>query len=228
MKNELSLLYTSRQKDFKKVVETFPEDDLAGPLLMSPNLDYYTSPNKLLIIGQETNGWSYHTDDIEKQMKTYEDFNVGIEYYASPFWNITRKVEIALDNQPHSCAWTNLNKFDLDAVRPYGEYETAISALDDILLSELKIIKPDFCLFYTGPSFDYRLRKIFQDIEFVEIPNFTVRQFCKLKHPNLPENSYRSHHPKSLRIRYLEDDFINYITKQKNKNETNNDPDRRN
>ncbi len=178
MKNELSSLYTSRQKEFKKVEETFPEDDLAGSLLMSPNLDYYTSPNKHLIIGQETNGWSYHTDDIEKQMKTYEDFNVGIAYYASPFWNITRKVEIALDNQPHSCAWTNLKKFDLDAGQPYGEYETAISILNDILLSELKIIKPDFCLFYTGPSFDYRLRKIFQDIEFVEIPNFTVRQFA--------------------------------------------------
>jgi hypothetical protein len=80
MKNELLSLYTKRQEDFKKVVERFPEDDLAGPFLMSPNPDYYTSPNKLLIIGQETNGWSYHIDDISKQMTTYEDFNVGVEY----------------------------------------------------------------------------------------------------------------------------------------------------
>ena len=148
-------------------------------------------------------------------MKQYEDFNVGIDYYASPFWNITRKIENALDNKPHSCAWTNLNKFDLNQKRPHGEYEAAISELDDILLAELQILKPDFCLFYTGPSFDYRLKTILQDIEFIEIPNFTIRQFCKLKHPNLPENSYRSHHPKSLRIRYLEDDFVNYITQQK-------------
>ena len=217
MKNELLSLYTSRQKDFKKIVETFPEDDLAGPLLMSRDSAYFTSPNKLLIVGQETNGWSYHINEIEKQMTTYEKFNVGIDYYASPFWNITRKIENALDNKPHSCAWTNLNKFDLDSGRPHGEYETAISALDDILLSELEILKPDFCLFYTGPSFDYRLKTIFQEIEFIEIPNFTIKQFCKLKHPNLPENSYRSHHPKSLRIRHLEEDFINYIKKQKNK-----------
>ena len=40
MKNALLALYTIRQKDFKKVVETFPEDDLAGPFLMSPNPDY--------------------------------------------------------------------------------------------------------------------------------------------------------------------------------------------
>jgi hypothetical protein len=215
MKNELLTLYANRQKDFKKIVETFPEDDLAGPLLMSPNSDYFNSTNKLLIIGQETNGWSYHIDDLEKQMQQYEDFNVGIEYYSSPFWNITRKVEDALGNKPHSCAWTNLNKFDLDAGRPNGQYETAISELDDILLSELKILKPDFCLFYTGPSFDNRLKTIFNDIEFIEIPNFTIRQFCKLKHPCLPENSYRSHHPKSLRIRYLEDAFVEYLSTQK-------------
>jgi hypothetical protein len=218
MKNELLSLYKNRQKDFKKVLEIFPEDDLAGPFLMSPNPDFYTSSNRLLIIGQETNGWSYHIDDLEKQMENYEDFNVGIEYYASPFWNITRKVENALENKPYSCAWTNLNKFDLDGGRPYGEYETMISKLDDILLSEMKILNPDFCIFFTGPSFDYRIKTIFQDIEFIEITNFTVRQFCKLRHPDLPANSYRSHHPKSLRIRYLEDNFIDYISKQKNKN----------
>lgn len=216
MKNKLFELYKNRQHDFKKVFNTFPKDDLAGPFLMSPNSDYYASKHRLLIIGQETNGWSKHIDDLENQMETYEDFNVGIEYYASPFWSITRKVEAALDNKPHSCAWTNLNKFDLESGRPNGVYATAISELDDILLSEIKIIKPNFCLFYTGPSFDDRLKTIFKGIEFIEIPKFTLSQFCKLKHPDLPKNSYRSHHPKSLRIRHIENDFIDYIAKQHN------------
>ena len=216
MKKELLSLYSTLQQDFRKVVEAFPDANLYGPILMSPNPDYYASPNKLLIIGQETNGWESNIDDIEKQMEVYEKFNVGIEYYDSPFWNITRKVEAALGNKPHSCAYTNLSKFDLDEGRPYGEYETAISELDGILLSEIKIIEPDFCLFYTGPNFDHRLENIFKDIEFIEIPDFTVREFCKLKHPDLPENSYRSHHPKSLRIRKLENGFVDYIAKQKN------------
>lgn len=215
MKTELLSIYNHRQKDFKNVVEKFPDDDLAGPFLMFPNSDYYLQPNRLLIVGQETNGWSYHIDDFEKQMQHYADFNVGIEYFASPFWNITRKVETALNNKLYSCAWTNLNKFDLDSGRPHGEYEAAISKLDDILLSEINVLKPDFCLFYTGPAFDYRLKSIFSEIEFIEITGFTLRQFCKLKHPDLPENSYRSHHPKSLRLRYLEDDFIDYIARQK-------------
>jgi len=218
MKNKLLNLYTNRQQDFKGIIEKFPEDDLAGPFLMSPNEEYINQANKLLIIGQETNGWSYHIDELDKQMKTYEDFNVGIEYRASPFWNISRKVEKALNNTPYTCAWTNISKFDLDSGRPYGEYETAISKLDDILISEINIIQPDFCMFFTGPSFDQRLRTIFQDIEFIELPNWSIRQFCQLKHPDLPENSFRSYHPKSLRLRYLEDDFIEYITNGTKKN----------
>ena len=218
MKNKLLNLYTNRQQDFKGIIEKFPEDDLAGPFLMSPNEEYINQANKLLIIGQETNGWSYHIDELDKQMKTYEDFNVGIEYRASPFWNISRKVEKALNNTPYTCAWTNISKFDLDSGRPYGEYETAISKLDDILISEINIIQPNFCMFFTGPSFDQRLRTIFQDIEFIELPNWSIRQFCQLKHPDLPENSFRSYHPKSLRLRYLEDDFIDYITNGTKKN----------
>lgn len=214
MKKELLTLYKNRQKDFKKIVNTFPEDDLAGPLLMSPSYEYLNSNKRLLIIGQETKSWSYHIDDIEKQMQQYEEFNVGANYYSSPFWNITRKIEDILGNNPHSCAWTNINKFDLDAGRPYGAYEVAISKVDDILLSEIKILNPDFCLFYTGPSFDHRIKTLFENIEFKEIPNFTIGQFCKLKHPSLPINSFRSHHPKSLRIRHLEYSFLEYLSKQ--------------
>jgi hypothetical protein len=112
MNKELLELYTKRHLDLKSILEKFPEDDLAGPFLMSPNPDYYNQPNRLLIIGQQTNGWSNQIDNLKKQMQQYEDFNVGKEYHASPFWNITRKVEMALDNKPYSCAWTNLNKFD--------------------------------------------------------------------------------------------------------------------
>ena len=211
MKNELLSLYTSRQKNYKKVAETFPEDDLAGPLLMSPNPEYYTSPNKLLIIGQETKGWSYHIDDIEKQMKTYEDFNVGIEYYSSPFWNMTRKVEKALGNEPHTCAWTNISKFDVNSGRGYGEHELAIATLDDLLIIEINILQPKVCIFFTGPSFDERIKNIFPAIEFSNVSGHSSRQLSQLKHPNLPNLTFRSYHPNYLRRSGLEPDFIKFM-----------------
>jgi len=214
MKEQLLNLYKQRQADFISIMSKFPDDDLAGPFFMSPNDKYSLQPNPLLIIGQETNGWMYDVEDLEKQMKHYEDFNVGINYKSSPFWNITRKVETAIGSELYTCAWTNVNKFDLDAGRPSGEYEKAISTVDDILIEEIRIVKPKVCLFYTGPSFDDRLKSIFENIEFIEIPGWTTRQLCQLKHPLLPDLTFRSYHPKSLRLRYLEEDFVNYISER--------------
>jgi len=80
--------------------------------------------------------------------------------------------------------------------------------LDSILIDEIDIIKPNICMFFTGPDFDYRLKNIFTGIEFIEIEGWNIRQFCKLKHKKLPETSLRSYHPKSLRIQHLEERFI--------------------
>jgi hypothetical protein len=216
MREKLLSLYTNRHADFKKITATFPEVDLSGPFLMSPNKDYNIQKNPLLIVGQETNGWCYDIDDLNQQMTHYENFNLGINYYSSPFWNVTRKLESALNNNAYSSAWTNISKFDLDGTRSYGEYEEAISGLDNILISEIKIVKPKFCVFFTGPSFDGRIKNIFDEVEFIDVPDWNNRQFCRLKHPNLPEYTFRSYHPKSLRIKRLENNFINYFSSLSN------------
>jgi hypothetical protein len=58
-----------------------------------------------LAIGQETYGWEIFSDVVTEEecagmMSAYEDFNVGEKYYASPFWNVIRKIETALGNEP--------------------------------------------------------------------------------------------------------------------------------
>jgi hypothetical protein len=187
IKEQLISVYKERINDFKNIVETFPDTNLAGPLLMSPNNKYEAQPKRLLIIGQQTNGWISQISDVKKQMGKYERFNLGIKYYPSPFWNITRKLEKAIGIQEYSCAWTNINKFDLNAKKPYGDYEKEIKKLDDILITEIEIIKPDICVFFTGPSFDNRIKSIFEGVSFNKIDNWDKRQLAKLKHPLLPE-----------------------------------------
>lgn len=213
MKEELLKLYQNIQPNFKTVVGAFPGDDLAGPFLMSPDQHYRKQKKPLLIVGQETNGWTYHIDEISKQMDTYEEFNVGKGFDTTTFWNVARRVERALGNDPHSCAWTNLSKFDLYGGKSYGKYEKMISSLDRIIVDEIKIVEPKVCLFFTGPDFDTRLKRIFTGVEFEPIGNWNVKQFCRLKHPLLPHHSFRSYHPKSLRLRRLEDNFIDFLTK---------------
>jgi hypothetical protein len=146
-------------------------------------------------------------------MDTYEEFEVGKGFDTTTFWNVTRKVESVLGNEPHSCAWTNLSKFDLYGGKAYGKYEKVISSLDKILLDEIKIVNPKVCLFFTGPDFDMRLKKVFEGVKFETIGNWNVKQFCRLIHPELPEYSFRSYHPKSLRLRRLENDLLDYLAK---------------
>ena len=212
MKEQLLKAYQGRQAEFKSVRAKFSDDDMAGPLLMSPNDKFANQPNPLLIIGQETYGWDYNVDDLVMQMDVYENFNVGKDYFASPFWNVTRKVEMALGNEPYSCAWTNISKFDIDGGRAFGEHQIAIATLDNLLLEEIHILKPKVCIFFTGPSFDIRIKNIFTGVEFITIENQTFNQLCQLKHKDLPEFTFRSYHPNYLRRSGLETDFIKYIT----------------
>jgi hypothetical protein len=212
MKDILLTAYSQRHTDFKTVRATYPDDDLAGPFLMSPNDKYAKQLNPLLIIGQETYGWSYHVDDLVKQMEVYEKFNVGEDYYASPFWNVTRKVEKALGNEAHSCAWTNFSKYDLDGGRAYGDYETTISTLDNVLVDEIRILQPKVCIFFTGPSFDNRIRNVFDGVSFEQVTDFDLRQLCQLKHADLPILTFKTYHPNYLRRSGQETDFIKFIT----------------
>jgi len=214
MKDKLLKAYQARQEDFDFIIRENPEENMGGPILMSPNEKYDKQPNPLLIVGQQTKGWDCDKNipiDLRKQMEVYEKFNLGENYYRSQFWNITRKVEAALGNEPYSCAYTNINKFDHEGERPKNGYEKEIAVLDDILVTEIKIIKPKVCIFFTGYSFDKRIKDIFPEIEFSEIEGWTLNQFSHLKHPDLPYLTFRTYHPIFLRRKSLETDFIEFL-----------------
>jgi len=212
MKKELLKLYKDRQSDFKGILGKFPNISLNGPFLMSPDKIYRDQKRPLLIIGKETNGWPIESENLDKQMKQYEEFNVGSGYYSSPFWSVTRKLEETLGNEPYSCAWSNLSKFDLDCGSPYGEYEDAVSMVDDILKEEIEIIKPLICIFFTGPSLDNRIKDVFTGIKFEKCADWDERALSKLVHPKLPAKTFRVYHPNYLRRAGFEAAFLNYIS----------------
>lgn len=213
MKQALLDLYKERHLEFISVRNLFKNEDMAGPFLISPNNSYPNQTHRFLVIGQETNGWHYDINDLEKQMGHYETFNVAEKYHRGAFWNVTRKLEKIFLNEPFSCAWTNISKFDLKGGRLYGEYEKEVAKLDDLLIGEIKILDPEICIFFTGPNFDWRLSTIFNGIEFIEIENWNKRELCQLIHPLLPKKSFRAHHPTSLRRRGIEIEFLDYMKK---------------
>ncbi|WP_051054226.1 hypothetical protein [Fibrella aestuarina] len=204
MRTQLLDLYTKQAKAFVAVRQKLGQGNRGGPFLPAPHEAYASQPRPLLIVGQETNGWGEHLDDIAAQMAVYDGFAVGQRYNAKPFWNMTRQVERLLGHAPHSCAWANLSRFDIEGKRAQGEQAAVIATLDHLLLDEVRILTPKVCLFYTGPELDHRLQSVFTGLTYYPVDGYTPRQFARLSHPALPLLSFRTYHPRYLRQSRME------------------------
>lgn len=211
MKEKLLNLYKTITPQFRNIIASFPHDDLGGPFLMSPKAAYKLQKTPLMIVGQETSGWSYFIDDPEKQMSTYENFDVGRDNSNGFFWNTIRKLESVLGNEAHTCAWTNFNRFDLYGGRVHGKFEKSIAAFDHLVVEELKIATPELCIFFTGPYYDNRLSRLLNGLTFETVAGWNPKQLCQLKHPDLPARSFRTYHPRFLKLNYLEERFLQFI-----------------
>ncbi len=196
----------------EKVRETFINEDLEGPLLMEL-FDYYEQPVKLFIIGQETAGWCCDYNDHNSLLETYKDFKMGKNYYSSPFWNITRKIEDIIGIPHYSCAWSNINRYDHNGGEPKGDILNAIRTLDYLIVEEISVIRPDVCLFFTNRKYDYRLHELYPEIQMEAIDGLPFNHFVWLRHPSLPEYSFRTPHPKTIRIQKWEEAFTNIMKK---------------
>jgi len=207
-------LYQKNKVALEKVRERFIREDLEGPLLMELE-SYYKQSIKLFIIGQQTNGWCCDYKDHNSLLRTYRDFNMGENYYrsSSPFWNITRKIEEIIGVPPYSCAWSNLNRYDYNGEEPKGQILDEISTLDYLISDEISIIQPDVCMFFVNRKYDYRLNTIYPDIQIEAIDGLPFNHFVRLRHALLPEHSFRTPHPKTIRIQKWESAFIEAMRK---------------
>jgi hypothetical protein len=219
IKDELLKAYCKRIPYFQHIQDSCKNEKIAGALLMSPNENYAKQALPFLVVGQETNGWDIFADAVSKEeckrmMSIYEKFNVGEKRYTKPFWSVIRKIETLLGNDPCSCAWTNLSKYDQDCKRPDAEHRKIFSIVDNLLIDEIKILKPKICIFFTSHYLDYRLENVFEQIEFIRSDGFDINTFCQLKHPNLPVLTFRTYLPLYLRKNGIEGPVIDYIRKQ--------------
>lgn len=140
IQEKLNTLY----EEFKKNTVFPPEisERASPPLLLSVSQAWTQSPNRILIIGQETQGWDFDPGDyfpeLESSIRNFSDFQKlhnsvpaltagyrAFEFarhqpanYNSPFWRAYRSVRSALSEQedgPETAVlWTNLFRVDLD------------------------------------------------------------------------------------------------------------------
>lgn len=188
-----------------------PVDGASGPLFISVPGGYSQLEVRLVIVGQQTYGWSDIGVGIEKLLETYRKFDLGRRYAPSPFWSAAHQLHEAVNPEGpnRSFLWSNLVKVDQHRHRPEPNVEEVVSSYG-LLNAEIDIVKPHAVVFFSGPRYDDRLKATFPGVQFNSITPF----IAQLTHVALPSRSFRTYHPRYLwlaRHRDVLDDLARFI-----------------
>jgi hypothetical protein len=104
----------------------------SAPLLLSVRADWRATASRILIVGQETNGWTSSTETKPNQLKTLDNFCKSVfgikemlhaydlfnfaESYShrnSAFWRAFRHFEDNVADAKSAVMWTNLFRVDV-------------------------------------------------------------------------------------------------------------------
>lgn len=221
---KLLKLFESKWEAVNKVYDALQEEEEWAVLHLAcvpPN--YEKMKYKILIVGQENNGYGYETEPKKSMLFTL-DFQSNRYYDNAPFFSFPYSFCASIndcDNEKYSkksyLAWVNLKEFSFETSSKKPLNEKAQNIIDNeynILEEEIKIIKPDIVLFLTGPYYDYYIEKQLKGVEFKTVENYGIRQFARVEHEALPKNSFRIYHPVYLRRRSLENNYLEKLKKE--------------
>ena len=221
---KLLKLFESKWEAVNKVYDALQEEEEWAVLhLACVPYNYEKMKYKILIVGQENNGYGYETEPKKSMLFTL-DFQNGRYYDNAPFFSFPYSFCASIndcDNEKYSkksyLAWVNLKEFSFETSSKKPLNEKAQNIIDNeynILEEEIKIINPDIVLFLTGPYYDYYIEKQLKGVEFKTVENYGIRQFVRVEHEALPKNSFRIYHPVYLRRRSLENNYLEKLKKE--------------
>ena len=181
--------------------------------------NYKEMNKKILIIGQEVDGWRKIKDNPKDAMLDTLDISIKPPKHKPkhprPFNAFSRKFCETVNKEckskfPISWASANIRKFSYNKVSPKSrtpkiplndEVQNLIDTKFNILRDEIKIINPDIVLFLTGPNYDDYIKVQLNGVKFHKLENsdYEKRQFARVEHEVLPKKSFRIYHPNAFR-----------------------------
>jgi hypothetical protein len=176
----------------------------SNPLLIEVSDNYCHSQTRVLAVGQQTSTWQNNTDDLEELLRHYKKFlaDCGNDRSHTPFWRAIKNLNVKINGDgPIRVLWSNLLKMDCCGKRPKLIEEDLCELR--MLEVEIRILKPNVAVFFTGPGYDERLNKALPDIEYHKVNNFDQRVLARLSHSGLPRASFRTCHPKYLQMKKM-------------------------
>lgn len=207
-------VYCRRINNLLKLQACLEKEDCDGPFLMSEPSDAFKNGKiRLLLIGQETNGW--HGDlkiEIDEILDLYTKFGFG-KNYNKPFFQYARSIAKKITGT-EEFMWTNIFKFGRATGK--GTPNSKVNAIEleyfNIICEEIEYLKPDCIVFLTGPNYDRYISERINDANFNSVSNYILRHFAKITSNYLPHHTYRIYHPGyGNRIKSNYDQHIDFI-----------------
>lgn len=202
---------------------------LSCPLTVAVTPEWQASPNRLLILGQETLGNGLFRDDavgisprdVESlsELTSLPNRAEAIDRLVSVY-RASMTGDGARENRPswlafnklwrlpgfESALWSNLFWCSLDGGSVWKNSSTVSEFLEIFKLHrgrlrrEIELLKPTAVVFFTGPYYDVVLKEEFEDAQLSALNDLPQRGFTRVTSRFLPEASFRLYHPKALRM----------------------------
>ena len=213
-----SLYYTKWPLIITELEKSDDENPIASayPMLIKVNEEKFNNANmKFMFFGQEPNVWDA-SDNIDGLMDFYylftaceNDFKVKRRGH---FWNGLKKLHELLKEEfndrsiyPIYNNVIKIGRIDKAGRPPNYIYEIERRCFD-VIKEELKILQPDFCLFFSGPDYDNVLKDIFGEIEYNPVIPYAERELAKINIPGI-DLALRTYHPNFLYRNDIDDYF---------------------
>jgi hypothetical protein len=204
---DTSLMNRRLAESYEKAFDRFSgfngAKDVSAPLLLQVPDAYTQASRRLMVVGQQTDGWGegYDPSSVGALMKGYADFNLGAgKWRRTPFWRAAHELYRTLNPAcpPEGFLWSNLAKVDVaGGCPPRAILERVLQWR--LLPKEIDIAKPDVVVFFTGPQYDGLLRETFPAARVEAVGDYIAR--VTATDNSLPPHAYRTYHPKFLSFR---------------------------
>lgn len=200
----------------------------AYPLLIKINeVNYGKADLKIMVFGQETNGWETKVSEIEIPMnesinlvdKTVDTFmNTYYNFFnrtdlKSPFWNAFKNIRKLTREMNCEIVWNNVYKIGnrgRNLNRPHEMIRQIENDYFDVIQEEISILKPDVILFLTGPNYEARVNKKFGIRGYHSISNHETNKLARISISN-EILVYRTYHPNYLQLHKLLKEYLKHI-----------------
>lgn len=174
MKNEINKqledLYKSKYANLTVELKKYNDDinDLknraTNSLMLRADNEWTEADIKIMVFGQENNIWGgkefgnhgVFCGKITETIDIYENFYLNDQMYSCPFWNEYRNLKSGVNSQGKkiSFLWNNIVKIGRIGIGCVPKIHKITMENFDVISEEIRILKPDILVFFTGPNYD--------------------------------------------------------------------------